>query len=268
MTSGRIALLAALLVIAFAVGDAFTFGSLDTASRPLYHGAVRVALLALVAGAAGLAATRFGWWREYVGRAWTLFFIAYFVLTIGEVLRRFTTDTAIAAEVCVVVANVAIVAAYFMTARSFRAAGLDFGGSRWRTVLATMLSLVVALAICQNSIMSSYEAVRGGALSWGALVSPLADVITFALVAPLLLTAFALRGGQQFWMFALLTTGTVGWMLNQGMDLLLRLFGDVSASTLRTGRMTGFAIACIFIAAAALTQWLAAHRTMRGVARV
>ena len=265
MTFRWIAVLAAACVISFAFADSLLFGSLDEASRVFYNASARTALLALVAAAAGLAASRFGWWREYVGRAWTLFFVAYGVLTIGEFTRRFTANIT-AAEICIVIANIALVGAYFLTARSFKAAGLDFGMSRAKTFLATAVAIVIAFALCHASIISSFNALRGGSFTPSDLVSPLADVATFVLVAPLLLSAFALRGGQQFWMFALLTIGTVGWMVNQGIGTILELGGNATAAAVRSGRMTGFALACIFIAAAAFTQWLAAHRTTRGVA--
>jgi hypothetical protein len=267
MTFRMIAILAAISVAVFALADALYFGALDTPCRLIYSGIARISLLALVAAASGLAANRFGWWREYVGRAWTLFFAAYSLLTIGEAFRRFTESGAIG-EVCVIAANVALVGAYWLTARSFKAAGLDFGGSRAQTIVATSLALVIALAICHDALLSNVNALFAGDVSVSRFISPLADVITFALVAPLLLTAFALRGGQQFWMFALLTTGTVGWMINQGIDAILELAGGASDAVVRSGRMTGFAMACIFIASAALTQWLAAQRTTRGVAHV
>lgn len=262
-----IAVLAAIGVAFFAVVDSFLFGSLDTAARVFYNSTARVLLLAIVATAAGFAANRFGWWREYVGRAWTLFFVAYTVLTAGEVFRRFVPN-AIASEVCIVVANVALVAAYFLTARSFKAAGLDFSGSRTKTVVVTLVATAIALAICYDAISGGFVALREGSLTPSDLISPLADVATFALVAPLLLSAFALRGGQQFWMFALLTTGTIGWMLNQGIGTILQFVGMGTDAAIRSGRMTGFAMACVFIAAAAFTQWLAAQRTMRGVLHV
>ena len=267
MTFRWIAVLAALCVISFAFADAVVFASLDDGTRVIYSALVRVTLLALVALCAGLAAARFGWWSEYVGRAWTLFFVGYAVLTAGEVLRRFSTYAG-AAEICVVTANVALIGAYVLTARSFKAAGLDFGGSRAKTFVVTAIALVLALALCQEALTTNFNAVREGTASLSRFVSPLADVITFALVAPLLLTAFALRGGQQFWMFALLTIGTAGWMVNQGIDFLFTLAGGVSDAVLRSGRMTGFAMACIFIAAAGFTQWLAAQRATRGVANV
>jgi len=260
MSFRHVAIGAAAAVILFAILDSILFAAMGTDARPIYNGLARVSMLAIVAAAAGLAASRFGWWSEYVGRAWTLFFAAYAVLTIGEVLKRFVTGASLASEICVVAANIALVGAYIMTARSFHAAGLDFGASRARTVLASLVSFAIALALCYDSISSAWASLVSGNLAPGPLISPIADVVTFALVAPLLLTAFALRGGQQFWMFALLTTGTIGWMVNQGSGTIVRIAGG-SSEAIRAGRMTGFAMACFFIA---LTQWLAADRAVRG----
>jgi hypothetical protein len=263
MSFRTLAVVAATAVILFAILDSILFAAMGSDTRLLYNGLARTAMLAVVAAAAGLAASKFGWWSEYVGRAWSLFFTAYTVLTVGEILKRFVTGPSLASEICVVVANIALIGAYIMTARSFHAAGLDLGTTRSRMVIATLGSLLIALALCLEPILGAWRDLRNGALTPGPLISPIADVVTFALVAPLLLTAFALRGGRQFWMFALLTTGTIGWMVNQGSATIVRIVGGGSEA-IRAGRMTGFAMACFFIAAAALTQWMAANRAVRG----
>lgn len=255
-------------VILFVLLDCFLFRTLDERSGFLWNASARTALLAFVAFAAGLAASRYGWWSEYLGRAWTLFFTGYSLLAIGEVLRRTISDAHIPTQLALIGANVALVAAYIVTARSFRAAGLDFGASRTRTWVATGLSLAIALALCLDPILTAWSRLVQGIGQPSYLVSPVADVITFALVAPLLLSAFALRGGQQFWVYALLTTGTIGWMVNQAAAGTLALLGVTDTSTIRAGRMLGFATACFFIAAAAIAQWLAGQRATGTVADV
>lgn len=257
-----IAIAAAAGVVCVALLYLFVFPSLTEASRFWFTAVARTAMLAMVAVAAGLAAHRFGWWSEYVGRAWTLFFVEYGVLTIGEIIKRARPDAQFASEICVVVANLAGIGAYLLMARSLRAAGLEYYGSPAKKIAVTAIALGVAIALCYAPIVEALQSVRSNP---GALVSPLADVITFVLVAPLLLTTFALRGGQLFWMFAFLTTGTMGWMVNQGSGTILRLLGG-GDDVVRTGRMTGFAMACFLIAAAAFTQWLAAQRALRGAA--
>jgi hypothetical protein len=228
-----------------------------------YTAALRTLLLAMVAIAAALAANAFGWWKEYIGRAWTLFFAEYGILTLSEILRRGLPEATLARDVCVTLANLAGIGAYVLVARSLKAAGLGFAQSTPRKIAAGALAFVLAAALCYGPIVSSLRALGTPEASVGSLVSPVADVITFLLVAPLLLTTFALRGGQIFWMFALLTTGTIGWMVNQGAGTIITLLGGGN-DAIRAGRMTGFAMACLLIAAAALTQWLAAQRAMKG----
>ena len=45
------------------------------------------------------------------------------------------------------------------------------------------------------------------------LFSSVADIISFALIAPFLLTAIALRGGSLSWIWGLLTGSLFGWLL-------------------------------------------------------
>jgi hypothetical protein len=264
MTFRSLAVAALAGVLFIALLYFFLFPALDTQSRFWFSAVSRTLMLALVAVAAGLAAHRFGWWNEYVGRAWTLFFVEYAVLTVGEIIKRARPEAQFASEICVVAANLAGIGAYLLMARSLRAAGLEYYGTPARKALVTLLAFGFAIALCYVPIVSALESVRTNP---GALVSPVADVITFVLIAPLLLTTFALRGGQLFWMFAFLTTGTMGWMVNQGAGTILRLLGG-GDDAIRTGRMTGFAMACFLIAAAAFTQWLAAQRAIRGAAHV
>jgi hypothetical protein len=92
----------------------------------------------------------------------------------------------------------------------------------------------------------------------GSLISVLADVITFTLVAPLASSMLALRGGQLSSIFGMLTLSVFGWMVNTGATSIADLFGGDDA--LRAIRFAGIAIAVLFNAAAAATQSLAAAR--------
>ncbi len=252
MSFRSVAVAAVIGVLAVALLYAVVYPGLTKGGQFWLNAVARVGMVALVAICAGLAAQAFGWWSEYVGRAWTLFFIEYALLTVSEVLRRAAPDmTSLASGTLVIIANLAGIGAYVLMARSLDAAGLGNYTSRGKKVIAAVIALAVAAALCWNPIVT--------ASSVNELVSPLADVITFVLVAPLLLTVIALRGGQLFWIFALLTAGTIGWMVNQGAGTFLRVIG-AGETALRTGRMTGFAMACFLIAAAAFTQWLAARR--------
>ena len=255
-----IAIAATAGVILVALFYALVFPSLATDSRTWIHGGVRIVLLAMVAVATGLAANQFGWWSEYLGRAWTLFFVEYGLLVAGEVFRRALPQAEFASEICVVVANLAGIGAYVLMARALRAAGLEYYGSPLKRWVVIALALAVALLLCYPTVVDTLATARTNPSD---LVSPVADIITFVLVAPLLLTTFALFGGQLFWTFAFLTVGTMGWMVNQGSGEVVRMMrgGD---DVVRAARMFGFAMACFFIAAAAWTQWMSARRAVRG----
>jgi hypothetical protein len=242
------------------VADAVLVAQLGEQGAFWFTSLSRTLLLALVAICAAITANRFRWWGDYAGRAWTLFCIAYTLLAASEVVRRFLPERfSNARETLVLIANLAIIGAYWLFARSMHAAGLDYDGSQTKRIAVIVLAVLLAALLCSSSVMGELTEIRAGNARPGSLVSVLADMITFVLVAPLLLTAFALRGGRLFWMFALLTAGTFGWMVNQGSAGVFRTLGWESA--VHTGRMVGFAIACCFIAAAALTQILATRRS-------
>lgn len=259
MSFRSLAISAAVGVLLVALLDVLFVRGMSTESRFLYNAIVRIALLALTAFAAGLAAHKFGWWNEYAGRAWTLFFVEFAVLTVSEVLRRFFVDASLGYEIAVVVANLAAIGAYILMARSLSAAGLESTATPLVKTLVFVAALILAILLCKDAMKAGYDSLSSDTPRLSRLVSPAADVVTFLLVAPLLLTALALRGGQLSWIFGCLTIGTIGWMVNQGADFLATLAGG-GDDAVRALRMVGFAMACLFIAAAALTQWLAARR--------
>lgn len=259
MNFRSIAISAAVGVLLVALLDVAVVSQMTTQSRFLYNAATRILLLALTAFAAGLAAQKFGWWSEYAGRAWTLFCVEFALLTVGEILRRFFVDATVGYEIAVVVANLAAIGAYVVMARSLSAAGLESNQPPLVKGLVFVAALLLAVVLCKSSMQAGAASLRSDNPRPARLVSPAADVITFVLVAPLLLATFALRGGQLFWIFGFLTTGTIGWMVNQGAVFLASLAGG-GEDAVRAIRITGFAMACLFITAAALTQWLAARR--------
>ena len=159
---------------------------------------------------------------DYMRRAWLLQGLCYGLLVLntllfrsaGHVSEHVLSPTAAAASgLFIIVANVASVFGTLRIARAWRVAGLDLRvppAVRWG---ATAGSIAVALAIVGSTLSQDAQALFGG--DWGSLsssISDLADVITLALVAPILLTAFALRGGSLGWPWALLSLSSLGWL--------------------------------------------------------
>jgi hypothetical protein len=224
---------------------------------------VRIALYGLAAIAAGMAAARFAWWHEHIGRAWTLFSLEFLFLLVNYILRRAAPAAGLALNVTLIAANVAQIAAYLLMARVLTAAGIGFLISRAKRVVLTAAALAVAILLCHGSLSTQWQLIRSGHVQPGSLISVLADVITFTLVAPLAMSAFALRGGQLSWIFGFLTISVFGWMINSGAPSIAGFLGG-GADALRSIRMAGVAMASLFNAAAAAAQSLAAHRAMKG----
>lgn len=262
MTFRTIGVVAAAVVVGVALVDIVFIERLSEDGVFHVNGVLRTLLLLNVAIATAFAASKFDWWSEYIGRAWTLFFVEYALLTASEVLRRWGgPDIVTLRETLVVIANVAGIGAYWLMARSLKAAGLDYYGSQLKKWSVIALAVIVAFLLCYEPIVSASQDLDT-AEGWATFFSPLADAITFLLVAPLVLTTMALRGGQLSWIFGFLATGTIGWMVNQGARAVVTVFGG-GDSAIRTGRILGFAIAGAFISAAAWTQWLAVRRAVK-----
>lgn len=219
----------------------------------------RIFLYALAAIAAGTAAAKFAWWHEHTGRAWALFSLEYLCLLINYLLRRAAPDAALTLNATLIVANLAQIAAYWLMARVLTAAGIGYLMSRAKSAVVTVAALAIAIALCHVSLLTQWQSLRTGHLQPGSLISVVADVITFTLVAPLAMSTLALRGGRLSWIFGFLTLSVFGWMINTGAPTFA---SDPDA--LRAIRTAGVAIAALSNAAAAATQTFAAHRAMKG----
>lgn len=248
-TAARIAA----VVVLFTIADFVVYRLLGEQARLLYRGGVRVAWMAVVAVATAAAAAQFRWWGDYMGRVWSLLFVEYLCLTVSETIRRFVPNAAPVGRGAVVIGNLAGIAAFWLLARSLHAAGLHYGGTRTAKLGFFTLGALLAAVLVLEPSLHEIQRLLAGTGEVDRTVSVLADLVTFILVAPLLLTALSFRGGRLFGVYALLTAGTTGWMINQGSGTVLTFLGMAGAT--RAGQMFGFAMACACIAGAAYVQW-------------
>jgi hypothetical protein len=158
----------------------------------------------------------------------------------------------------VVVANASSVAGTAMLARAWSVSGLSTAGRRaWLVVAGVAVSLIATgwpLALDFRRIAHGDVAVLPH------LGSDLGDMICFALVAPVLDTALALRGGALLRPWALITVSGFCWILYDaawGMSGALHLDGLPHARVVLDA-LRG--LACAFLACAGLAQ----VRAMRG----
>jgi hypothetical protein len=248
MTPKMALAVAVLLVVALVVADAFVVYGMDDPGKYVLHTALRALGQGLAAVAAGLAAARFRWAAEYVGRGWTLLFALYALLTISYVLDRAGVGNAAVSDVFTIVANVAAVGAFWLFGRALRIAGLQFYGSPAIRVAVFVAAIAVACALVMPTVLDVWRSEAGDLSRAANLVSAVADMLTFILVAPLLLTLWSFRGGQLSWVYGCLALSTIGWMINQAADDLL------PAVAVRDAQMTGLFLACLAVAAAAYSQ--------------
>jgi hypothetical protein len=241
-------MIAVSVVVALVVADAFVVYQLEDPAKYVTHAALRALAQCIAAIAAGLTAARFRWLSEYVGRGWTLLFVLYGLLAVSYVLNRAGIGTQTLADVMTIVANVAAIGAFWLFGRALRVAGLQFYGPTFVKVGVFVAAVAVAAALVMPTVLDVWRSDAGSLSRTADLVSAAADMLTFILVAPLLLTLWSFRGGQLSWVYGCLALSTVGWMINQGADDLL------PRVAVRDAQMTGLFLACLAIAAAAYSQ--------------
>jgi hypothetical protein len=262
MAYRALALSALLGVAAVALAEGFVVGSLpaDGPAAFWYYAGLRCGFLFLVAVAAGLAARVLHWWREYLGKAWTLLCAAYLFLFVSEVTANLPSVSWMD-EPSLVLGNLCGLSACWLLARALEAAGLGYGGPPWRKIVVTLVALAVAVGLVHGALRDELAELRAGRPHPGQIVSAVTDIATFVLVAPLLLTTLTLRGGQLFWIYLFLTLGAFGWMVNQGSALVADVL-ELGDGATRGGQMVGYVGACWCFTAAALAQWLSTRRAV------
>ena len=204
--------------IAFLVTQAF-FPEGD--ARKLFF-TTEIALMKLF-GAAGcfIAASRYRR-REYIGIAWYLIGIDYFLLfakdlLFGRVIHLPNLDPELASTlrvIFVVIGNAGSAIGCIMLARVWHVAGIALPGSRRLQYAAIVVGIGLAIAIVGWGTWQDIGHLRqGDKEAWVAVASNLGDIVSFSAIAPILLTAIAMRGGALAWPWALVTLSNVGWLL-------------------------------------------------------
>jgi len=161
--------------------------------------------------------------REYMGIAWYLIGGDYFLLFVkdllfGRVLHLPGLDPETAATlraVFVILANIGAGVGCIMLARVWHVAGIALPGSRRIQYTAMLIGIGIAVAIVGWGTWQDISHVRnnGDKEAIVAVASNLGDIVSFSAIAPILLTAIAMRGGALAWPWALVTLSNVGWLL-------------------------------------------------------
>ena len=174
-------------------------------------------------GAAGcfIAASRYRR-REYMGIAWYLIGIDYFLLfakdlLFGKIIHLPGLDVETAATlrvIFVIIGNVGSAIGCMMLARVWHVAGIALPGSRRLQYAAMAVGITFAVALVGWGTWHDIGQLRAGDKdAYVAIASNLGDIVSFSAIAPILLTAIAMRGGALAWPWALVTLSNMGWLL-------------------------------------------------------
>lgn len=215
-----------LLVIPFVLAaaliglDRWTAGG--AAQAWVLHGEIEtVKLLAIIGSLAAATAFERG---DYLRRAWLLSAWCYILLFSRDMLlgawtpwapgpRLFGLPTELFESALVFTGNFVGVWSVLLLARAWTVAGLGDADSVARRRVLFFSALAVAVVVVGTNVHMDLKALMGGNLNaLVSLASDIGDVVSLALIAPVLLTALAMRGGLLLWPWAFLTASMVGWL--------------------------------------------------------
>ncbi len=159
--------------------------------------------------------------------------------------------------VLVVLANVSQILGTWMLARAWSVAELSLPASPASRGIVLALTAVLAAAFAGPGLWRDGVRVLGGDLSaLSGVASSAGDAVSLLLIAPLLLTALALRGGVLGQVWSLLAASYVAWLFYDA-ALVLGPAGGLEASAVRTASEVFRALGCTLGFSAGLSQRLA-----------
>lgn len=227
-------------------------------------------LLARAAATAGclIAAFQFDS-GDYLRRAWSFLGACYILLIVNAVFfggvshvgaAALSPSAAALSGALVSLANICTIIGTLSVSSAWRVAGLDLNVSPRSRRLATLGSLLVGLAVAGPTAVSDAALVLHGNLNGlKSLASDVGDIVTLGVLAPVLLTARALRGGSLAWPWTLFAMGTFGWLLFDGVSSVTALLA-VDESQFKPLEEAFRLIGCFSILSAGILQALAIER--------
>lgn len=172
-------------------------------------------MLALAGGISAALAFEQG---EYMNRAWFTYSGCYALLLVNDAMGAAgltSPPMMLVRGLVVVAANGCSVGGTFMLARAWTVAGLDEGGAaraRRRAMFAG--TAILALLITGWPLSQDVRGlIDGHPVALVSIGSDLGDTFTLALVAPVMQTALAMRGGLLRWPWGMLTMSGIAWIL-------------------------------------------------------
>jgi hypothetical protein len=160
-------------------------------------------------------------------------------------------------------ANAFQVIGVLVLARAWNVAGMDFPVAPWKKnllmVVVVGLSFAVAGPPLVDGVRDMIQGNMGAFEVFSVMVSGLGDTISLCLIAPLLLTAWALRGGMLSWTWAFIAASMMAWLCLDAVDVWGPAWG-LSAEELNVSRDIFRAMACLFGFSTGLSQVMIRRR--------
>lgn len=207
---------------------------------------------------------------DYLRRAWGYLGAAYAAfftnaLIFGAVShgaqREISLTSAIISGVIVIFGNACTITGAVLLSRAWSQAGLALGGSATARRVVFVASLLIGVVVAGPAAYSAVMSLLlGNVDSLIRVASAVGDIVTLAVLGPILLTAVALRGGSLAWPWALLVVGTLGWLFYDATLTVVSL-GHIDRSMVRSVEETLRMFACGSFLAAGLLQRLATRGT-------
>jgi hypothetical protein len=201
---------------------------------------------------------------DYLRRAWLYSGLCYLLLLLRDAATLATSvppagGALVGLAVMATVANAASVAGTWMLAHAWRLAGIEEDAeARTRGRLLFAGGAVLALAITGFPLLRDAAAlVRGDLGATVDVASDIGDTICLGLVAPVLQTALAMRGGVLRWPWGLLTASGLAWIVYDAVSYGARLPHWLLVAEGIRG------LACALVLSAGLAQRLAVAPDVR-----
>jgi hypothetical protein len=256
----RVLVIVPLVFVAAYLAVCFTIGT--GPARPMFMRAEIETVKALALIGCWAAAMRFEK-GDYLRTAWFLNGLCYLLILVrdGVFLPGFlghSRGVDFLEGGVILAANASSVIGAWLLARAWQVAGIELPVSRVGRGTIITIAIGISLAVAGPAVYGDFRDLFAGELVSGVgLASDLGDIISFCLIAPVLLTAIALRGGSLVWPWGLITASMLGWLFYDGSLLVGRTILHADPLIVRTISDAFRSLACLFGFAAGLAQRIA-----------
>lgn len=197
---------------------------------------------------------------DYLRVAWQMQGTASLLLAASSVVRHLDPPDLIllVRAALTFMSNVTSTIAAVIFARTASVAGLQLPWSRTaRWVLASAMALVAVGLVGPTLVIVGPLAINGDLGSWISMISSVGDLAFLMLIAPIFMTALALRGGLLIWPWTFLTVSVSCWLLYDAQEIVAYLLPDLGPAEMTLWTTPLRILACGYLYAAAVAQrWL------------